>query len=425
MARSRRLLGLHVALVAFALLVAASASARQGGQIYFWANLGYPVSSPVHGFPNPPVVRPRTLVIFVDGQWVIEKLHWKGWGSPVARGKGLSSSSNDDPNAVEGKRIITGAKVTLSKPGVFHGRRIYRCIRIKVPRPAHFGSACLQRSGKSVGLSPPGLGTPVGIPGESGSAPLTEFLSPDKKVWCTLGLGSAFCGVGGAPGAKAEYAGTIANNGKVTVCSIPAPSFEESCLQNWDSAAPVLGYGETTEAKGFRCTSARNGITCVKVAGAGKGNGFRVSNDGAVGVGAGAGAESGPATAGGSPPQLWSALEGKVTCGIFVHSTTSPPRYLLCASQAIPPPPNADPSVGDPGFVTLGATGIAETHRLSQYSWQVQDGWEPGRNPKLAAGATWRFGPIGITCTVTDVAVSCVNRDGHGYAVNADEYTPL
>ena len=34
--------------------------------------------------------------------------------NPPARG--LSSSSNGNPNAVEGKRIITWAKVALSKP---------------------------------------------------------------------------------------------------------------------------------------------------------------------------------------------------------------------------------------------------------------------------------------------------------------------
>jgi hypothetical protein len=130
--------------------------------IYFWANLGNPVKSSVHGIPNPPVIRPSSFVIFEDGQWVIEKLHWTGWGSSVAKATGKSSSSDDKPNAVEGKRIITWAKVTLYDPGVFDGRRVYRCIRIEVPPPAEFGTRCLERTGKTVGLGTPGFGTPVG-----------------------------------------------------------------------------------------------------------------------------------------------------------------------------------------------------------------------------------------------------------------------
>jgi hypothetical protein len=40
-----------------------------------------------------------------------------------------------------------------------------------------------------------------------------------------------------------------------------------------------------SEEEGIRCTSAPNGITCVKVSGPGKGKGFRVNKDEAIRVG--------------------------------------------------------------------------------------------------------------------------------------------
>jgi len=235
--------------------------------------------------PNPLVVRPTGFPLFEDGQWVLEKLHWTGWGSPVALASGLSSSSNDDPNAEQGKRIITWAKVKLSQPGAFRGHRVYRCITVTVPRPAHYPRRCLQRSHRSIGLLTPGSGEPVGVPGKSTNAGPADFLSPDKKVWCLLGAGAGFCGVGGPSEDGGEFAATISRSGKVHLCSVSVPSLQESCFQNWDESSPVLRYGEETEAEGIRCSSAEDGITCIKVSGQGKGQGFRVSKDKAVRVG--------------------------------------------------------------------------------------------------------------------------------------------
>lgn len=96
--------------------------------IYFFSNPGISVED-----HNPLVIRPSGWPLFQDGQWVLEKLHWTGWGSSVAHGKGLSSSSNGNPNAAEGKWIITPARVTLSKPLRFHGHEVYSCFRLKVP----------------------------------------------------------------------------------------------------------------------------------------------------------------------------------------------------------------------------------------------------------------------------------------------------
>jgi hypothetical protein len=265
--------------------------ARKPGPIYFWANLGNPVSSPVHGFPNPFVIRPSELVIFEDGQWVIEKLHWTGWGTSVARAKGKSNSDDDVPNVAEGKRIITWAKVTLSKPGEFHGRRVYRCIRIKVPRPAHYGPACLQRVGRSVILSPPGSGTPVGGGGSGGPRHLSDFFSPDRKVWCGIDnlIGQASCGTYPKP---PTHSATVDKTGHVEICSVEKVEYPEGshgpplgCYQNWPAERlPVLRFGEETVAAGFRCRSEPDGITCIKTSGAGKGKGFRVNKEEAVEV---------------------------------------------------------------------------------------------------------------------------------------------
>lgn len=94
------------------------------------------------------VVEPTGLALFADGQWVLEGLHWTGWGSPVAHATGISSSSNDIPNAAEGMRIKTSAEATLSSPGSFLGHRVYRCIDVAVPPPANFGGRkCLKRTG--------------------------------------------------------------------------------------------------------------------------------------------------------------------------------------------------------------------------------------------------------------------------------------
>lgn len=119
---------------------------------------------------------------------------------------------------------------------------------------------------------------------------LEDFLSPDKKVWCqiTSYSPSAQCGTYPNP---PTWAAQLDNTGKVTLCEVLRLEYPNGahvpagCFQNWDTKLPVLQYGQETEAEGFRCTSAPNGITCTVVAGAGKGKGFRVSKKEAVAVG--------------------------------------------------------------------------------------------------------------------------------------------
>ena len=109
--------------------------------IYFFA-------SPFGPLPGQYVIKPKGFPIFLDGQWVLEKLHWSHWGAKVARATGISDSSDDNPDAASGKRIKTHARVTLSNPGRFQGRTVYRCVAIKVPPPASFGpKRCLKGKG--------------------------------------------------------------------------------------------------------------------------------------------------------------------------------------------------------------------------------------------------------------------------------------
>ncbi len=107
----------------------------------------------------------------------------------------------------------------------------------------------------------------------------TEFLSPDHKVWCALSeTVNSFCASGGLdPKNEPQGLAAFDRNGKVTICSATHVSFTEGCSQNWNRKAPVLDYGETSEVGGVRCTSAEDGITCVRVVNPGKGNGFRIN----------------------------------------------------------------------------------------------------------------------------------------------------
>jgi hypothetical protein len=118
-------------------------------------------------------------------------------------------------------------------------------------------------------------------------APLTlsEFRSPDHEVWCEAGT---FCGTGGAKGTPPDSRVSLAQfgaDGKVTTCVLAHDVPPGECLQNWNEAAPVLPYGRQDEYDGVLCTSATDGITCIKVAGSGLGAGFRINKSELVEIG--------------------------------------------------------------------------------------------------------------------------------------------
>jgi hypothetical protein len=107
----------------------------------------------------------------------------------------------------------------------------------------------------------------------------SEFRSPDGEVWCGAGQ-TTFCGTGGAasdPAGGPQTLGSLAANGKVTLCRVAHSSVSTVCLQNWDDTAPKLEVGESTERNNIRCTSALAGITCTIASGPAKGRGFHIN----------------------------------------------------------------------------------------------------------------------------------------------------
>jgi hypothetical protein len=56
--------------------------------------------------------------MFEDGSWVLEDLHWGGWGSKTARAAGISSASNCVPNCATGKRTKRHATLTAHGAGL-------------------------------------------------------------------------------------------------------------------------------------------------------------------------------------------------------------------------------------------------------------------------------------------------------------------
>jgi hypothetical protein len=121
-----------------------------------------------------------------------------------------------------------------------------------------------------------------------------------------------------------------------------------------------------------------------------------------------------PAFASTSGAQLWTALGGKVTCGIAIHPPNTPPMRLLCSARAVPAP--RAKGVGDPGFVFLGSVGHPSLARLSQ------DSFVGAHAVVLKSGRTWNTGPISVTCTVSTSAVRCENHSHHGFTITAGSY---
>jgi hypothetical protein len=260
--------GLRVRIIAPICLALAAALAlvlsavAQGGvpqPIYFFTDTATPINS-----QNPLVIRPSGFLLFQDGQWVLQDLHWTGWSSSIARASGISNSSNDIPNAAQGKRIKTWADVTLSNPGRFRGHEVYRCFALTVPPPASDTYACLAQVGSSWELAP---------------LEQTDFLSPDQKIWCEFGSAQSLCATGrpGPPNSPQRSA-TLDRSGKVTLCDVRVPSLGAACVQNWDSSAPMLKVGHATEAGNVVCKSKANGITCTLAGGRGKGKGFLINS---------------------------------------------------------------------------------------------------------------------------------------------------
>jgi hypothetical protein len=271
-ARSRVGISVAICLALAALVTLASSPAvraKASTPVYFFSNNAQPINS-----HNRLVMRPGGFLLFLDGQWLLQDLHWTGWGSPVARATGISNSSDDIPDAASGRRIKTWADMTLSSPLRWRGREVYSCFKILVPPPASDLSGCV--------LPNP----PIGNGWLAGGTNGVDFLAPGQRAWCVIGSSPAFC-VGGvsspAAAAPPPFGATLSGNGNVTLCSIP--SSRGGCAQNWDASAPVLQVGQEVRANNVLCKSEHSGIFCSIASGAHKGRGFVINTGGARRVG--------------------------------------------------------------------------------------------------------------------------------------------
>ena len=125
-----------------------SAAQAAGSQpIYFWSSIAATISAPSQRSDDREVVRPSTIYLLADGSWDVDHLQWTGWGSSVAHAQGISSASNGIPNMAQGKRITNPGQISLSHPGRFQGREVYRCYALTVPPPASSLHGCLADHG--------------------------------------------------------------------------------------------------------------------------------------------------------------------------------------------------------------------------------------------------------------------------------------
>jgi hypothetical protein len=111
---------------------------------------------------------------------------------------------------------------------------------------------------------------------------------------------------------------------------------------------------------------------------------------------------------------LWTALKGKVTCGLAIPRGES----LLCIARPVPPPPVME--IGDPGNVFLSSTGAPLLARLSQASFEGE--YDGAHEVPLKSGETWSRGTLGVRCTISTTAVRCSNRSSHGFTITDSSY---
>ena len=241
-------------------------------QVVFYADVANSVPGIVT--KNTPQVRPRLVLMFEDGAWVIKKLHWSSWGGAVARATGISSASTGVPSNATAPRVDRRAGLVVSHRERLFGREVYGCFQLTVPSyPASDQHECLQRNGNQYAYGP--------VPGSP--LHLSGFLSPDRKIWCRLDGAEAFCGFGGPPSAQpgVQYAAQLRPEGQLATCSWqPGQDPRRACLQNWDTSATVLKAGQLDDLNQYRCRAAAAAITCTVDTGAGKGYGFTIAGTG-------------------------------------------------------------------------------------------------------------------------------------------------
>lgn len=119
---------------------------------------------------------------------------------------------------------------------------------------------------------------------------------------------------------------------------------------------------------------------------------------------------------------LWSALGGKVRCGLTYHAPGIA-EQLLCLASSIPAPKSdSHPLYGEP-VVFLKARGRPQRVRLNQGGvFEKEQLLGSTSATQLRAGTSWNRPVLDVTCGVEKRAVRCRNSDGHGFVIRQDSY---
>lgn len=102
-------------LVLLLAIVFCDATAAAGPRTYF----------PQGQDPHSPVYRPHVLQVAGEGSFVVEKAHWRHWGSRTARGRGIGAQDDCVPDCADGSFHRAPAKILLWRPRVRCGNRIW------------------------------------------------------------------------------------------------------------------------------------------------------------------------------------------------------------------------------------------------------------------------------------------------------------
>ncbi len=254
-----------VAIATLGLILPAVAQGSGSSQIYFWSDVAATIRAP--GQPSQPeVARPPEIIMFADGSWGIERLHWSGWGTSIAHASGISSASNGIPNMAEGKRIKRPAEITLSNPGRFYGHEVYRCLKLTVAHSANGEHLCLSdqhgywlfgsvgRGARAVGAARPKVAE--------------FFVGTASGVGCFM-IGEPGGGMVGCYTESSSYQQKAILNaaGEVQVCAHHVHAFADACeLGNAGIDTPTYRAGKRISVGAFRCQVVRSGVTCTVAA---------------------------------------------------------------------------------------------------------------------------------------------------------------
>jgi hypothetical protein len=182
----------------------------------------------------------------------------------------------------QGKRIKTPAQVTLSNPGPFQGREVYRCFTLTVPAPATSEHLCL--TGPHGGywyLGP--ASQPKTTPTQPTSGTYARFYTPSRNIACEMSDNGTAQGGIGCIMQKPPALASLKTSGVATICQHQGLN----CTGNLGGAPGLpppreLPYGSSKTVGRFRCGSEQAGVTCTVIR---SGKGFLINNTGITAVG--------------------------------------------------------------------------------------------------------------------------------------------